>query len=222
VEVALESGAGDEDILTAAQATNWQEFRDLFAAEIVSPSERILVGSQIVLFTDLRGSTALYSDIGDAPAYALVRDHFKLLHDVVAAHHGGVVKTIGDAVMAVFNDLAEALAAAQQMHLRIAGLKSGRAGRLRLKCALHTGPCLAVNANDRLDYFGSVVNLAARLVERSAGEDLVVADAIFQRPETQALVRSLRRPAVADQVSFTGFPEPIRIWRIPMPVTPAD
>jgi class 3 adenylate cyclase len=215
VQVALESGAGDDEILTAARVTNWQEFRDLFATEVISPNERVTVGSQVVLFTDLRGSTALYSAVGDAPAYALVRDHFKILNDVVAANHGGVVKTIGDAVMAVFSDLGEALNAAQQMHAELARMDSNKI-RLRLKCALHAGPCLAVNANARLDFFGSVVNLAARLVEKSRGDDLIVADEIFHRAETQAFVRVLKQSAVADKVEFNGIPEPVRIWRIAM------
>jgi class 3 adenylate cyclase len=215
VQVALESGTGDDEILTAARVTNWQEFRDLFATEVISPNERVTVGAQVVLFTDLRGSTALYSAVGDAPAYALVRDHFKILHDVVTANHGGVVKTIGNAVMAVFSNLGEALNAAQQMHTELARTDSKKI-RLRLKCALHAGPCLAVNANDRLDFFGSVVNLAARLVEKSQGDDLVVADEIFQRAETQHFLRALQQSAVADKVEFNGIPEPVRIWRIAM------
>jgi class 3 adenylate cyclase len=216
VQVALESGADADDILTAARVTNWQEFRDLFAAEVISPNERVVVGSQVVLFTDLRGSTALYSAIGDAPAYALVRDHFKILHDVVAANHGGVVKTIGDAVMAVFSDLGEALNAARQMHTELARA-DGKKIRFQLKCAIHAGPCLAVNANDRLDFFGSVVNLAARLVEKSQGGDVVVADEIFHRAETQLFLRIVQQSAVADKVEFNGIPEPVRIWRITLP-----
>jgi class 3 adenylate cyclase len=222
IQVALESGAGDDEILTAARVTNWQEFRDLFATEVISPTERVTVGSQVVLFTDLRGSTALYSDIGDAPAYVLVRDHFKILHDVVSAHHGGVVKTIGDAVMAVFSNLSEALAAAHAMHEQLAKMNSKQKIRLQLKSALHVGPCLAVNANDKLDFFGSVVNLAARLVGSCEGDDLVVADEIFRRVETQQFLREIKQTAVADKQQFTGFPEPIRIWRITMPVGRAD
>jgi adenylate cyclase len=218
VQVALESGAGDDDILTAARATNWQDFRDLFAAEVISPTERIVIGQQIILFTDLRGSTALYSAIGDAPAYALVRDHFKILYGVIAAHHGGVVKTIGDSVMATFSELGEALHAARAMQAELAGLKSEQNIRLKLKCALHVGPCLAVNANDKLDYFGSVVNLAARLLEKCAGDDLVVADEIFRRAETQNFLRETQASAEADKEQFTGFPEPIRVWRIPLRV----
>ncbi|HEV2694577.1 MAG TPA: DUF5939 domain-containing protein [Verrucomicrobiae bacterium] len=216
VQVALESGTGDDEILTAARVTNWQEFRDLFATEVISPTERVLVGSQIVLFTDLRGSTALYSKIGDAPAYALVRDHFKILHDVISAHHGGVVKTIGDSVMATFSDLSEALNSAHAMHAGLVALESKHNTRLQLKCALHVGPCLAVNANDKLDYFGSVVNLAARMLEKCEGDDLVVTDDIFRRSETQNFLRQIQQSAVADREHFTGFQEPIRVWRIPL------
>ena len=216
VQVALESGAGDDEILTAARVTNWQEFRDLFATEVISPLERVLVGSQIILFTDLRASTALYSRIGDAPAYAMVRDHFKILHEVITAHHGGVVKTIGDSVMATFTELTEALNAVHAMHAQLAGLETKPKVRLQLKCALHAGPCLAVNANDKLDYFGSVVNLAARMLEKCEGDDLVLTDEIFRRTETQDFLREIKQSAVADKEQFTGFREPIRVWRIPM------
>jgi len=220
MQVALESGACDDEILTAARVTNWQEFRDLFSTEVISPTEQVVVGSQVILFTDLRGSTAMYSRIGDAPAYALVRDHFKILHHAVAANHGGVVKTIGDSVMAVFSNLPEAFAAARAMHEQLGKMNSSQKVRLQLKSALHVGPCLAVNANDKLDFFGSVVNLAARLVERSEGGELVVADEIFQREETQKFLREIRLTAVADKQQFTGFPELIRIWRIAL-LTPA-
>ena len=135
VQVALESGAGDDEILTAARVTNWQEFRDLFATEVISPTEQVMIGSQIILFTDLRGSTAMYSAIGDAPAYAMVREHFRILHGVISEHHGGVVKTIGDSVMATFSDLGEALNAAYAMHDRLTGLETKKHVRLKLKCA---------------------------------------------------------------------------------------
>jgi class 3 adenylate cyclase len=156
------------------------------------------------------------------PAYALVRDHFKILHDAVAANHGGVVKTIGDAVMAVFSNLSEAFAAARAMHDQVGQMNVSRKIRLQLKSALHAGPCLAVNANDRLDFFGSVVNLAARLVGSCAGDELVVADEIFRRKETQDFLREIRQSAVAGQEKFTGFPEPVHLWRIPMPVGRPD
>lgn len=95
---------------------------------MISPSEEVTVGAQVVLFTDLRGSTAMYHDLGDAPAYARVRDHFAVLAEAVRAHHGAVVKTIGDAVMATFSRVDEALAAVRAMHraLDSAGGKAPR------------------------------------------------------------------------------------------------
>ena len=75
LEIMIEGTEWNQDILTAARVTCWQEFRDLFTSEVLSPEEQITVGSQIVLFTDLRGSTAMYQGIGDAPAYVLVRNH---------------------------------------------------------------------------------------------------------------------------------------------------
>jgi adenylate cyclase len=216
VQLVLEAGAWTDDILTASLVTNWQEFRDLFAAEVISPTEQIVVGSQVVLFTDLRGSTAMYSRIGDAPAYALVRDHFKILHDIVSAQHGTVVKTIGDAIMATFSNLAEALAAVRQMHEQLSRDAEGKSTRLQLKSALHIGPCLAVNANDRLDFFGTNVNLAARLVEKGRGDDLVVTDEIYWRTETQKFIGELGRNGVSDEEKFTGFPQPFKVWNIPV------
>jgi adenylate cyclase len=214
IQLVLERVESVEPILTAAQVTNWQEFRDLFSREVVSPTEQITVGEQIVLFTDLRGSTAMYCGIGDAPAYALVREHFGILRDTIAAHHGSIVKTIGDAVMAVFTRVTEALEAVRQMHESLAARGPGLP--LQLKSGMHLGPCLAVNANDRLDYFGTTINLAARLVDRSSGGDLVVSDEFFQRPETQKYLAIIGHAAESSSVQFRGFTDAVKVWKIPM------
>ena len=190
VVLSLDQVGWSEDILTAARVTNWQEFRDLFAHEVISPAEDITVGSQVVLFTDLRGSTAMYRTIGDAPAYALVRDHFTILTAVVRNHHGTVVKTIGDAVMACFSRVDEALDAVRDMNRKLAD--DMRAVPLTLKASLHAGPCLAVNANDRLDFFGTTINLAARMVSCCQGGDLVVSDELYHRPEMREFLKQCK------------------------------
>jgi len=158
----------------------------------------------------------MYSRIGDAPAYVLVRDHFKILFDVVSAHHGSVVKTIGDAVMATFSNLPEALLAVRAMHEQLSRESSAKGSRLQLKSALHVGPCLAVNANERLDFFGTTVNFAARLVEHASGDDLVLADEIYQRVDAQAFISKLGHAGVSGEEQFTGIPRPVKVWSIPM------
>jgi adenylate cyclase len=208
--------AWSEDILTAARVTNWQEFRDLFADEVISPNEHVTVGSQVVLFTDLRGSTALYHIMGDASAYKLVRNHFALLTKVIAARHGAVVKTIGDAVMATFSRVEDALEAVRQGFEQLPAANPGLAAPLVLKASLHVGPCLAVNANDKLDYFGTAVNLAARMVECCQGGDLTVSDEVFQRPETARFLQGRKPGPELAQIHYRGFDAPHRVWRIRM------
>ena len=205
-----------DDILTAARVTNWQEFRDLFSSEVISPTEQVTVGSQVVLFTDLRGSTAMYHGLGDAPAYALVRNHFSVLVEAIRLQHGTVVKTIGDAVMATFSRVDEALAAVRQMYQQLPAANPGLAAPLVLKSSLHLGPCLAVNANDKLDFFGSTINLAARMIDCCQGGDLTVSDELFGRPEMARFLNAIPKPPEPSQVRFRGFDVSHQVWRIEM------
>ncbi len=55
-----------------------------------------------MLFTDLKSSTQLYREIGDATAFGRVMNHFDVVKKLIAEEDGALVKTIGDAVMAVF------------------------------------------------------------------------------------------------------------------------
>ncbi len=216
VLLSLERLGWGDDILTAARVSNWQEFRDLFSTQVISPSEQISVGAQVVLFTDLRGSTALYQAIGDGPAYALVRDHFAILFEAIRAHHGGVVKTIGDAVMGCFSRVDEALAAVREMHRKLPAANPALATHSALKSSLHVGPCVAVNANERLDFFGTTINLAARMVECCRGGDLTISDELRQRPELAAFLQALPDEPERLEMQFRGFEAPHRVWRIPM------
>src|SRR3546814_11411860 len=75
-----------------------------------------------LMFTDLKGSTALYERIGDARAYHLVREHFAFLAELVREQDGAIVKTVGDAVMAAFADPAAAVRAALAVQDRVAGV----------------------------------------------------------------------------------------------------
>jgi class 3 adenylate cyclase len=185
----LEDGRWSEHIATAADVTALQAFRDLFSAEALRPGYSIQIQNMVVLFTDLKDSTRLYQRVGDASAFGRVIDHFDLLREVVQATHGSVVKTIGDAVMAVFRDPADGLRAAFQMHQAIDAYnrQSGREP-LCLKIGLHQGACIAVTLNERLDYFGSTVNLAARLESQSQGGDVVVSQALVDDPAVKSFL----------------------------------
>jgi class 3 adenylate cyclase len=181
----LERLAWSDQAATAAEVTALQVFRDLFANEALRPGENFSVGRVTILFTDLRGSTRLYRERGDAVAFGRVMSHFDILKTTIAAHDGALIKTIGDAVMAVFlrpTPALQAVLTAQAALATAADLQD-----LRLKAGIHSGPCVAVTLNDRLDYFGSTVNLAARLEGLSAQKNgVVVSAAVYDDPEVQA------------------------------------
>lgn len=164
------------------------------------------------MFADLRASTALYREKGDAQAYALVRDHFQILHDWVARRRGAVVKTIGDAVMAVFSEPGTVVEAAHDIHRAFQGEAGGHLG-LVLKIGVHAGPCMAVNLNGRLDYFGTTVNTAVRLEAISQGGDLVM---LAELLEDLAMRRALDSPGVhVDhfEAELKGFDKAFQIGR---------
>jgi class 3 adenylate cyclase len=184
--VALERTAWLDDAATAAEVTALQVFRDLFASEALRPGEPISVGTLAVLFTDLRDSTRFYREVGDAPAFGSVMQHLDVLRRVVADEEGAVVKSMGDAIMAVFRRPVAALQAALRAQRELASSSAARPHWL--KVGIHAGPSIAVNQEGRLDYFGSTVNLAARLVALSSGQDVIVSGAVLADPEVDELV----------------------------------
>jgi adenylate cyclase len=201
---------------TAAEVTALQIFRDLFSSEALRPGDQISVGTLTVLFTDLRNSTRLYREIGDATAFGRVMNHFDVLKKAIAEEDGALVKTIGDAVMGVFRNSASALKATLRSQQMLATPPEGTAP-LTLKAGIHTGPCIAVTLNDRLDYFGSTVNLAARLEALSTGDDVIISRAVFEDPEVRELINSSDwdLQATPFEIELKGFDqERFELWRV--------
>ncbi|EWY39292.1 hypothetical protein N825_07775 [Skermanella stibiiresistens SB22] len=203
--VVIESRDWVADALTAHQVTTLQAFRDMFSDEVLRPGDEVAIGTVTLMFTDLKGSTALYGKVGDASAYHMVREHFADLAKAVRENDGAVVKTIGDAVMAAFADPAQAIQAALAIQ---AAPRDG----LVIKMGLHAGPCVAVTLNGRLDYFGSVVNLAARLEGQSLGGDIVLSETLAADPAVSAVISSLN--SVGETAVIKGFSAPIAFRRL--------
>ncbi|MFZ5884553.1 MAG: DUF5939 domain-containing protein [Chloroflexota bacterium] len=209
----LERTAWSDQASTAADVTALQVFRDLFASEVIRPGEEISIGSVTLLFTDLRDSTRMYRAIGDASAFGRVREHFDVLEKFVAEEGGGIVKTMGDAVMAAFRHPAGALRAVWKAQAEIAGRGEPS---LWLKAGLHTGPCIVVNLNDHLDYFGSTVNIAARLTGFSKGGELIFSEDFYNDPEVLNYIAQNIPPSALTQFTgnVKGFDEPFMLWRL--------
>src|SRR4051794_19211293 len=208
----LEERAWVADALTADRLTALQAFRDLFSDQVLRPGDEVGIERVAILFSDLRGSTALYERVGDAAAYQRVREHFGYLTGLVRQHDGAVVKTIGDAVMAVFAEPARGVEAALAMQEHVGELNLDAAAPLVLKLGLHVGPCIAVTLNDRLDYFGRRVTPPPRLQGQSRGGDVVVSAELAGDPEVAPLLAG--RAASREKVPLRGFAEPVPFLRL--------
>jgi class 3 adenylate cyclase len=212
----LERTAWGDQAATAAEVTALQLFRDLFSTEALRPGDQISVGQMTILFTDLRGSTRLYREIGDAVAFGTVMNHFDVLRDAVADEGGSIVKTLGDAIMAAFTRPAPALRAVMRAQATLASPPVGMRP-LMLKAGIHAGPCIAVTLNERLDYFGSNVNMAARLEPLSTGADCVISDDVRRDPEVAELLEDESSGLTASpaEAQLKGFDdECFDLWRV--------
>lgn len=204
--------------LSGAQLLSNQTFRELFAAETITSGEGLAVKRITLLFTDLKGSTALYDRIGDLKAFDLVRLHFGYLRESISRNSGALVKTIGDAVMASFVDPRDALRAALDMRERIARFNADAGGDLiGLKIGLHSGACLAVTLNDRLDYFGQTVNIAARVQALANAGEIIFTDDILSAEGAAELVADL--PMVTSDAQLKGIAGDIGVHRVQSPLT---
>jgi class 3 adenylate cyclase len=202
--------------LTANRLLSNQTFRDIYRTDTLDVDQGLKITSLTFLFTDLKGSTGLYERVGDLVAYDLVRAHFRLLHEIVASEAGAVVKTIGDAVMATFPTPDRALAAALRMRNAMPGIKdSSGTEELLLKIGIHEGPCLAVTLNDRLDYFGQTVNIAARVQGLAISSSIFATGSVVEHPISSKLLVTEGLTPEAQRAALRGIADEVTVYEIP-------
>ena len=197
--------------LTAKRLLTNQIFRDIYRTDTLDVDQGFKLTSLTFLFTDLKGSTELYDRVGDLVAYDLVRAHFRVLNEIVASEAGAVVKTIGDAVMATFPTPDRALAAALRMHESVRRIKND----LLLKIGIHEGPCLAVTLNDRLDYFGQTVNIAARVQNLADSQAILATKSVVEHPQVSKLLEGSKLTPTARDTVLRGVADRMTIYQIP-------
>lgn len=192
-------------------------FREKFGTEVLSRNESLSIKRICIMFTDIRGSTALYEQLGDAKAYRLVRHHFDLLFRVVERAGGVVVKTIGDSVMASFGSSAQGVAAALRIQA-VFGILAAREKvgerAIVVKIGLHVGPSLLVNLNERADYFGRTINLASRIQGTAAGGEIIISQAMRNDPACVRRMAGRVRSVTKRTYTFKGIDEPQVVFRL--------
>jgi class 3 adenylate cyclase len=197
--------------LTSKRLLTNQTFRDIYGTDTLDINQRLKITSLTFLFTDLKGSTELYERVGDLAAFDLVKAHFAVLHEIVAAEAGAVVKTIGDAVIATFPTPDRALAAALRMRKAMHELNRD----LVLKIGIHEGPCLAVVLNDRQDYFGQTVNIASRVQNLAISPAIFATQPVIGNPRSSELLATSGLKPMAQRSALRGISDEMAIYQIP-------
>jgi class 3 adenylate cyclase len=202
--------------LTAKRLLTNQVFRDLYGTDTIDVEQRLKITSLTFLFTDLKGSTELYERVGDLVAFDLVKAHFRVLNEIVASEAGAVVKTIGDAVMATFPTPDRAVAAALRMREAMRDLNDRHSREdLLLKIGIHEGPCLAVVLNDRQDYFGTTVNIAARVQGLADSHTILATRSVVTDPQASALLESSGLTPTSQRRALRGIADEMAVYEIP-------
>jgi class 3 adenylate cyclase len=202
--------------LTAKRLLTNQVFRDIYGTDTIDVEQRLKITSLTFLFTDLKGSTELYERVGDLVAFDLVKAHFRVLNEIVASEAGAIVKTIGDAVMATFPTPNRAVSAALRMREAMRDLNDGHNREdLLLKIGIHEGPCLAVVLNDRQDYFGTTVNIAARVQGLADSRTILATRSVVTDPQASALLETSGLKPVSQHRALRGIADEVAVYEIP-------
>jgi class 3 adenylate cyclase len=202
--------------LTAKRMLTNQTFRDVFKADNLNIDQRLKITSLTFLFTDLKGSTALYERVGDLAAFDLVRAHFRALLEIISSEKGAVVKTIGDAVMATFVRPEHAIVSGLRMRAAMDELNRQRGtDDLVVKIGIHEGPCLAVMLNERQDYFGQTVNIAARVQGLATSQAIHVTGPVIDAPAVAAILDKEAITPIQKEAALRGIADKIMVYEIP-------
>ncbi|HEX8795149.1 MAG TPA: DUF5939 domain-containing protein [Polyangiaceae bacterium] len=206
---------------TAHVVSTLPEFRTIFSSDLLKRGTPLKVARAAVLFSDLTGSTALYTRVGDAAAFRLVDDHFDVIRRVVADHDGVLVKTMGDAVMAAFVDVTSCARAAVDALTRFESFRaSEKHGALvGLKLGLYAGACYVVTANGALDYFGQTVNVASRVQHLAESAQIVMPHDVFE--SLPARDRDVLKIVERFQARVKGVEQPLDLVRVTLRVSVA-
>jgi class 3 adenylate cyclase len=202
--------------LTAKRMLSNQTFRDVFKADNLNVDQRLKITSLTFLFTDLKGSTALYERVGDLAAFDLVRAHFHALLEIIAAEKGAVVKTIGDAVMATFIRPEHAIIAGLRMREAMKVLNAQRGKEdLIVKIGIHEGPCLAVMLNERQDYFGQTVNIASRVQSLSTSQEIHITAPVLGSTAVATILEKEALKPIQKEAALRGIADKMVVYEIP-------
>ncbi len=205
-----------EYIIHGTDIINNPTYRELMNDDVLLEDQSLEIQNICILFTDIKGSTDLYSRLGDAKAFQLVREHFRILFSTIEEFGGTPIKTIGDAVMGVFYSKSVAVECSLEAQKRLQEFYTSKPEetKIEVKMGIHNGTTIVVNLNNRLDYFGNTVNTAARIQGVAKPNEIVLSENVFEKKEVQLVLTKYKAVVSKDKTPFKGLKGNYTIFRV--------
>jgi class 3 adenylate cyclase len=163
-------------------------------------------GVRTVMFTDIVDSTALTSRFGDDAAMAMLAVHDRIVREALTSNSGREVKHTGDGIMASFLSAAGAVRSACQVQ---GGLRDYNLNGPDFPVTVRIGASAGEPIERDNDFFGTTVNLAARLCAQADPGTVLVTNGIAEL----CLGKGMRFSEARD-ATLKGFDEPIRTQQV--------
>lgn len=163
-------------------------------------------GIVCIMFTDIVGSTAMTHERGDYAAQEVVRVHNAIVRSALAANHGREVKHTGDGIMASFQMAAHAVRATMEIRDTLAQHNAQQnAVPVNVRIGLNAGD--AVQEED--DFFGTTVQLAARVCDKAGTGEIFVTDNVRELSKGTGIPFE-----EAGRFEMKGVPVPLTLYRV--------
>ena len=213
----IETTTEDDATATAFEVTMLDQFRRLFSSESLVPELAMAIENIVVAFTDIRRSTELTRELGNARMFRLNIQHYKIFWEEVSQRGGRILKNGGDGLILCFPNAAAALRAVTTAKKRV----EREIPEFKIRAGIHAGPVIAStlpdNPNGGVDYFGDTMNQTARLDPLCGEDDVVISDEIYKDPEVRRMIGDLTSgfSAKAVETTLKGFRERrFTIWTV--------
>ncbi len=160
---ALVAGAAAANVAGAAEAR-----------ALPSPNSDLPVGTVTFLFSDVVGSSPVTEQRGDRSAREFYRRHDRVIRRLAAEFEGHIVRQDGDGFFISFRSTRQALRCAIGIQRGLVRAYDDELDRVRVRIGLHVGETIEEGG----DYYGSAVNMAARVRGEAGADQIVVTDLV--------------------------------------------
>ncbi|MCX5894598.1 MAG: CHAT domain-containing protein [Proteobacteria bacterium] len=161
-----------------------------------------------VMFTDIKGSTSFFESRGDIEGRLMVQKHNDLMFPLIQKSQGRVIKTIGDAIMAAFEDPVMAVRAATEMQLSLSAYNTGKNAKeqIHIRIGINSGEGIV----ESQDIFGDVVNVAARVESLCDADQILISSPVYDavRKTDDIICRYV------SQAQVKGKEEALEVYRV--------